>query len=223
MTRVWVTRAQPGADATAQRLRNMGLDVVVAPLLEVRALAAKIDLAGVGALAFTSGNGVRAFAAASPRRDLPVYAVGDATAAIAVAEGFADVTSAGGDVSALASVIANASSRVGGVLHLTAASPAGDLAGLLGGSDIRLCSLPLYETVPTGADVDLAQIDAVLLHSPRAAGLLADHLRGSPAPHLVVLCISAATAAPLRGHALRQIFIAPLPNETAMLSFFSQI
>ena len=35
---IWVTRTQPGAEATAGRLRAMGFDPLVAPLLEVRAL-----------------------------------------------------------------------------------------------------------------------------------------------------------------------------------------
>ena len=61
MKTIWITRAQPGAQATAERVRGMGLEAVVEPLLEVRALGeGEIDLAGAGALAFTSAHGVRA-------------------------------------------------------------------------------------------------------------------------------------------------------------------
>ena len=56
---VWVTRAQPGAAATAERLRAMGYEPLVAPLLEVRTLpGGPIDLTGVAALAFTSASGI---------------------------------------------------------------------------------------------------------------------------------------------------------------------
>ncbi|MDB5446123.1 MAG: hemD, partial [Phenylobacterium sp.] len=34
--KIWITRAQPGADATAERVRGMGHQALVAPLLAVR-------------------------------------------------------------------------------------------------------------------------------------------------------------------------------------------
>ena len=83
---IWVTRAQPGAGATADRLRSMSFEPLVAPLLEVRPLAGgPIDLTGVTALAFTSANGVAAFAVRSEERSMPVFAVGGATAEAASA------------------------------------------------------------------------------------------------------------------------------------------
>src|SRR5665213_231416 len=48
---VWITRALPAAAATAERVRDLGFEAVVAPLLAVRQIAAKIDLADVAALA----------------------------------------------------------------------------------------------------------------------------------------------------------------------------
>ena len=78
--RVWVTRAEPGASRTAARLGALGFEPVVAPLLTIRTLTPVIDLSGVAALAFTSVNGVTAFAALNADRDKPVFAVGDATA-----------------------------------------------------------------------------------------------------------------------------------------------
>ena len=61
--RIWITRAQPAADVTAERVRALGHEAMVAPLLAVRPVEPEpIDLEGVAALAFTSANGVRAFA-----------------------------------------------------------------------------------------------------------------------------------------------------------------
>jgi len=37
MARIWITRAQPGAEATAAAVRKLGHEAFVAPLLEVRA------------------------------------------------------------------------------------------------------------------------------------------------------------------------------------------
>src|SRR4029453_9258545 len=117
--RIWITRAQPGADATAERVRALGHEAGVAP---VRAgwlfSAVTLDLSGVAALAFTSANGVRAFADASGERGLKVFAVGAATAQAARAAGFKAVLSADGDVEALAEGIAVRRGELrGAVLH----------------------------------------------------------------------------------------------------------
>ena len=99
--RVWITRAEPGAARTAARLRDMGFEPIVAPLLAIEQLTPPVpDLATFAALAFTSVNGVAAFAALTPGRDLPVFAVGDATAQAALDAGFADVRSIAGGIEA---------------------------------------------------------------------------------------------------------------------------
>ena len=67
--KIWITRAQPGADETAGRVRALGHEAVVLPLLTVETLPAELDLTGVGALAFTSANGVRAFGALTQERN----------------------------------------------------------------------------------------------------------------------------------------------------------
>lgn len=225
---VWVTRAQPGAGTTAERLRAMGVDPLVAPLLEVRALdGGPIDLAGVGALAFTSANGVAAFAARSKERGLPVFAVGAATAAVAAETGFASVTAAEGDVAALAPVIAGEAPFAGELLHLGPVEPAGDLVGALGALGVPARVLAVYETVPRAPDARTAahipRLAAVLLHSPRAARALAAHLEDQPAPTLTALCLSEAVAAPLRGSGLASVHAARAPTEAALLSLLRDV
>jgi uroporphyrinogen-III synthase len=216
--RVWVTRTQPQADATAGRLTALGFTPLVVPVLEARARAnAVIDLVGVQALAFTSGHAIAAFAALSADRALPVFAVGDATAEAARAAGFAAVRSAGGDVAALADLIAGA--QPGLVLAPGAASPAADLAALLAARGVSAAAVPVYETVPTGAAPALGQIDAVLVHSPRGAQLVAAHLAGRPeAADLAVHAISAAAAAPLADLPLKSLAVATHPSEGALLA-----
>ena len=85
---VWITRARPGAETTAARVAALGFEAVVDPLLAVETLAFAVDLSDVRALAFTSANGVEAFARGSSERGLPVFAVGRATARAAEAAGF---------------------------------------------------------------------------------------------------------------------------------------
>lgn len=220
---IWVTRARPGAEATAARLREMGYEPLVAPLLEVRLLpGGPIDLAGIAALAFTSANGVAAFVARSEGRSLPVFAVGAATAAAAREAGFASVTSADGDIAALASAIVVHAPFAGEVLHARPAEPAGDLTATLAASGVGARALTLYETAPTPPDPDTAalipRLDAVLLHSPKAARVLAGHLVDHPAPNLPALCLSEAVAAPLVSSGLAAVRAAPDPTEAALLA-----
>jgi uroporphyrinogen-III synthase len=221
---LWITRAQPGADATAARVRELGIEPIVAPLLEVRAIAdADLDLAGVSALAFTSANAVAAFAARSPERGLRVFAVGDATAAAARAHRFASVLSAQGDVAALASALTARRRELAGViLYPAAAEPSQDLAAALAAVGLQVRQTAVYETVATEPPAALAErlpeIDGVLLHSAKAAQALARFVESHPAPELVAYCLSRQIARALGRAGLAQVLSAPQPNETALLA-----
>ena len=221
--RIWITRAQPGADVTAERVRALGHEAIVAPLLAVKPLAdVDVDLAGVAALAFTSANGVRAFADLSGERNLRVFAVGAATANAARAAGFRLVLSADGDVEALAEGIAKRRGELrGAVLHPGAAEPAGDLVGALNGLGVEARQLVLYETTPVKLAAEragqLVQADAVLLHSPKAAQVLAGVLKAHPAPTLRALGLSKAVVKPLARAKVGAKAFPPMPLEAALL------
>lgn len=220
---VWVTRARPGADATAAKLRELGLEAVVEPLLEVRRTdGAPIDLLGVSAVAFTSANAVAAFAERSPERALRVFAVGDATAAAARKHRFTSVLSARGDVEALAAALATRKRELPGlILYPAAAEPAQDLAGALEAVGLQVRQLTLYETVrlePSEALIErLPEIGAALVHSAKAGKGLAAFLKTHPAPHLAAYCLSRQIARSLGRAGLAAVVSADLPNEAALL------
>lgn len=182
----------------------------MAPLLAIRPIPqAAPDLTGVAALAFTSRNGVAAFAALTAARGLPVFAVGDATAEAARAAGFARVRSAAGALGDLARLLAEAAP--GAVLVPGALEPAGDLPALLAGR-VEVRPLPVYEAVTIGASAPAA-FDAVLVHSPRAGRALAGL---GPFAGQVCTAISHAAAAALSASGL-EIRIASHPDEAALL------
>lgn len=175
------------------------------------------------ALAFTSGNGVAAFAALTPERGLPVFAVGDATAAAAREAGFTAVRSASGDLGDLAGMIA-AAGLDGRLLVPGAREPSGDLpsvlagrggAGRVGAGRVRAEALAVYAAVETDVAAP-GRWDAVLIHSRRAALALAtrgaDVARGRRA-----VVISAAAAEPLAALPFREIRVAGAPTEAALL------
>lgn len=184
---------------------------MVVPLLAIRPLALPTpDLTGVAALAFTSRNGVAAFATLSETRALPVFAVGDATGEAARAAGFTDVRSAGGALADLARLLER--EAPGTVLAPGAREPSGDLPARLAGR-VEVRALPVYEAVATGAAAPAA-FDAVLVHSPRAGRALAllEPLAGA-----VAAAISPAAAAALDGLSDLEIRIAARPDEAALL------
>jgi uroporphyrinogen-III synthase len=154
--------------------------------------------------------------------------VGAGTAAAAKAAGFRQVLSADGDVAALAQRIAARRLELGdgAVLHPGAAEPAGDLVGDLTAAGILARSLTLYDSVevaPDPAFLDgLADIDVVLVQSPRAAKALGLALRKRDAAHLRILCQSPTIARPLARAKVREVVRAPFPIEAALLNLIAR-
>ena len=225
---IWITRARPGAEATARRVEALGFTALVDPLLEIDFLSPAIDLTGIAALAFTSANGVEAFARLTAARDLPVFAVGETTARAAQAVGFVEPLNADGDVEALAALIAR--TLPGPVLCVGALQPAADLPALLDSEGISTRALAVYAARDQAPEPEtlarLAGFDAVLLHSPRAARGLAAVLEQAPAPALRVLCLSRAVAdpltAPLREARIGSVAFASRPRESALLDLLQR-
>ena len=219
--KIWVTRTQPGAAATAERLSALGHEPIVAPLLDVRRLDAPIDLTGIAAIALTSANAAEGLSGG----DIPVFAVGEATAHAALRAGFSDVQSASGDVYALGQRIAASLPPGAMVLHPCAAERAGDLEAPLANAGLKLRLLPVYETLAAPVDAAilraLAGADAVLLHSPKAARILTALLQSHPSTLDRAFCLSQAVADALRGIKIANVAVATLSNDTALLNLVS--
>jgi len=222
--RILVTRAEPGATTTAAKLAAGGLDPIVEPLLLLQPIAVA-SVPEFDALAFTSPNGVRLFAQLSPRRDVPVYCVGKRTSEVARNCGYQIALSANGDVAALARVIAQRLARDARLLHAGNAESRGDLAAQLRDAGRKAEFLATYAAQPAATPGPFlarhlageAVFDAVLIHSPRAAMILAGFLEAVPRHAIVsVAAISAAAADPLVPHA-RNLEIAIAPNEDALI------
>lgn len=228
--RILITRPMEDARPLADALEERGIAVLIEPLLEIRHLDdAEIDLAGVQALLFTSGNGVRAFAALSPRRDLKVFTVGDGSADAARQAGFPNVESAKGDVEALAALVVDRLKAEDGTLfHAAGTVTAGDLKIRLEGLGYQVRRAQLYEakiatalSTETRANLTLGGIDAVLLFSPRTAATFADLWRTAGSPSLGrihALCLSAAVAREIGNLGWAAVEIADRPDLPSMLA-----
>lgn len=184
---------------------------MVAPLIAVSPIVQpEPNLSDVAALAFTSVNGVAAFAALTAERDLPVFTVGDGTAAAARRFGFVEVRSADGALGDLARLL-ETNGIEGVVLAAVAREPAGDLAGLV--PTVRVRPLAVYAASETGAAAP-EDVDAVLLHSARSARALARLWRGMAA-RPAVFALSEAVAGPMRP--LVSPVVAAQPREADLL------
>src|SRR5438477_4058082 len=148
--RALVTRPRAEAVALAEALAARGIEAVIEPLLDIHYRDAPApDLAGVQAVLCTSANGVRALARLTREREVALFAVGEASAARARAEGFLRVESAGGNVDDLARLARERRRPEGGrLLHVAGSDVAGDLAGILRESGFAIDRVVLYEARP---------------------------------------------------------------------------
>jgi len=227
--RILVTRSEPGASETAARLRAAGFEPVVEPVFAIAPIDAVIP--EFDALAFTSANGARQFARLSPRRDARVFCVGARTAQAARGTGFAEVVSADGDVHALADLIARKLPQAMRLLHVGNAESRGDMAERLSAAGHTARFVAVFRAVPVQSPgphlaallSGEARIDAAMVHSPRAAAILASFAdsAGRREP-LSIVAISQAAAAPLAGRASR-VEIAATPDEASLISALARL
>ncbi len=234
--RALLTRPHEESERLAAALAVRGVEALVAPLMRIRFCdAAALDLAGAQAVLCTSANGVRALARASAGRGLPLLAVGDATAARARAEGFAEVASAGG---AAADLVRLAAARLrpqdGRLLHVAGGAVAGDLAGALRAKGFEVARVVLYEARPeaalspaAAAALRAGAIDFALFFSPRTAAVFARLARAAGVAEccakVAALSISTAADAALGELPWRGRHVAERPDQAALLSLLDRL
>ena len=229
--RILVTRAHDDAIRTAEALAARGHEPLVAPMFDVRYFnGPELAFEGVQAILVTSGNGIRALARRSRRRDIEVVAVGTHTAERARAEGFLRVTDARGDANALAALVRKHFSPGGGMLaHIAGSNASEILQRELTRSGFGMSNCVLYEISETPSLPDNAvdalrarTLDGVLLFSPRSARVFArcvlDAELGGNCGDVVAFCISNDTANTLTGLVFKEVLVALRPNQESVLS-----
>ena len=208
--RVLVTRPEPAASRTAARLRALGHEVVVAPLLIPRAVEWSVPPGDWQAVAFTSASAPDlAGEALKSLVHLPAYAVGEATATAARETGFTDVRPARGDASAVFSLAAG--DGVARLLHL--AGHERSEATVPSGLTVGITTVYAADLAPGLPEFDG---DVVLLYSARTAAHFANLFAGDRAG-LALAALSPQVAAAAGGGWAR-VIVAGEPTEDALFA-----
>ena len=234
---ILVTRPPPDNEATGASLRARGFDVLLAPMLRFEPMALLEDEdADYAAIIVTSANALRAIEPQLPGHrwlKLPLFTVGDRTAAAARRAGFSKIISAAGDSQDLRELIlakARGKKREfgrGPLLYLAGADLSRDLAGELGEHGLTVVTRTTYRMV---ASSDLSpevleaiaanQVQAVLHYSARSARVFVDAVRaaGVEISALAVpqCCISANVATVLREAGASRVALASSPDENSL-------
>ncbi|KLK92065.1 hypothetical protein AA309_16745 [Microvirga vignae] len=224
--RVLVTRAKDDAERTAQKLAALGHEALIAPVLRILPTGDPASVGLYDAVIVTSAHAVEALSS-SADKSVPVFAVGERTAEVLRAEGFASVIAAEGDATSLSRLIRETLQSPRTLLHVTGRHHKEEPASSLRTAGFKVLTWEAYEaqaieSLPDQAEeaFQTGEIGAVLHYSRRSADLfvrLAEraglHTAIRECPHL---CLSADVAAPLRaaGAATR---VADQPSEDALL------
>ncbi|WP_430435988.1 uroporphyrinogen-III synthase [Oceanibaculum nanhaiense] len=236
--RVLLTRPEPDSTALAARLKNDGIDSVIAPLLEIVPRdpgPPPVPMDSVQALLVTSANAAERLPSVTERRDVRVLCVGAATAEAARAQGFDSVESADGAIEELTALaLGTLDPKAGPVLHLSGETVAGDLAGMLRLAGFEAHRLVVYEARPAEAlpprvlaELRRGRLDAVLFFSPRTAETFVRLVKSAglagQLDSVAAVAISDKAADACRTLPWRSVLVAASPDLPGMMAALTQM
>lgn len=221
---VIITRAQPGADETAQRVRALGLEVIQSPALELHLMnpVPPIPIKACAGILFTSANGVRFFSQVCAEVELPAWCVGPATYDAAKAAGFEIARNANGNSCDLAQlVIEQTKPDTGHLIHVANTAAGNILQTELAsaGFDVRFVGLYSPQPAESLSPIAFTALEkgtvCVLIHSRKGAERFAQLVAPLDTHKLLFICVSEKAAGPVLD--LGEVRIAKRPNEEELL------
>jgi len=221
--KVLIIRPQPGADATARRFAAAGYAPLLMPLFAIEHLPLQtVSVDGYDAILLTSGNAARAACGfLENARDIPIYAVGSATASALAHLSLPVAATGSSGVEALVGVAA----ADGHIKLLWLAGEDHSAVPQIAGVHIDIAivyrSAALETPAHFAAQVELC--DAVILHSSRAATHFARlcDAAGLSRSNITLATFSNAIAASA-GEGWAQIIVAASPNDAALMDAIRQ-
>ncbi len=230
MKSVLVTRPEPGATRTAERLADLGFLPLVLPLSEIKPLQVQDVHGQYEAVAITSANALRHAPeeVLAKLHHLPCFAVGSATAQIARARGFQQILAGDGNGASLAEKINQSTTVKARVLYLTGRVRSPQFEEIIALSGREITPLLIYDTILKSYETDyLVQffnslpVHFCLLYSKRGAEALLAVIKQDNLRHLFektqFLCLSDIIASIISEEGFRHILTAKVQDEAALL------
>ena len=229
--RVIVTRPAEATAALQADLAARGIDALAAPMLTVEPLASeRVNPMTVQAVLVTSANGAEGAARLGLSGDLPVLAVGDATARAARTAGFSQVTAADGDAAALVDLVTRrCRPQDGALIWASGEAVSTDLVSTLSEHGFEVVRRVVYRTVPAAslpeevvAGLRAGSVEGVLFFSPRSAEAFARLACGleleAECRAVRAYCLSDPIARIASKLAWRGIHVADTPTKAALIA-----
>lgn len=215
-------RPEPGCSATASMARDLGLAVTCHPLFEIVAIPWTVPEGRFDGLLVGSASAFR-LGGASPEAlpDMPVYAVGESTAAAAWERGFRTAAIGAGGLQRVLDGLAGERLRllrIAGEEHVPLAPPSG----------IEVVTVVTYRVEPRPAPDALAELlrdgGIVLLHSAAAARhFAAEAGRLGLAREAIALAALAPRVAEAAGEGWAGVRVAAEPNDPSLLALLREM
>jgi uroporphyrinogen-III synthase len=226
---VLITRPEPAAVETAKRVAVLGYVPMIESAMSVRLLPARLPQPeAVAAILVTSSNAIPAFPA--EYHDVPLLAVGDATARRAKRAGFRHVLSAGGDSHALAGLVTGQIRLESGPLLLASGRGQGrDLAAMLRQRGFRVIRRAVYAaesrhglSASAMAALRSGLVTHALFFSAETARIFSRQVRQAGLESCMTaseaVAISPQTSMALGSLPWRRITVAVTPDQDALLA-----
>ena len=233
--KVLVTRPQPGATRTAERLLGNGFLPLVLPLTKIVPLSAKKPNGKFDAVAVTSANALRQAPdkVLQPFLALPCFVVGEATATAARARGFETVTTGDRDGASLAQTVGEELCTGARILYVTGRVRSPDFENALRKSGMHFRSVMTYDTVLVSYTTEFlieflskGKIDYCLLYSRWGAE---EFMRVISLMEIVhrfdntsIFCLSSRVADALAGVDKALIHVPDRPDEDALFDLLQK-
>lgn len=212
MRQLLLLRPEPGLAASAERARELGLEVIACPLFRVEPVAWEApDTDAYDGLLLTSANAIRQGGAQlDTLKSLPVHAVGAATAGTARASGFRVASVGAGDVAELVANLAPSLRllHLAGEDHRHVQGPKIDRRTVYRSAAIENPALPSLEGL------------VVALHSPRAGSRLAQLTDERNRTAIAAISEEAAQAA---GHGWERVEVSGKPDDPSLLALAAML
>ncbi|MCH7805847.1 MAG: uroporphyrinogen-III synthase [Proteobacteria bacterium] len=227
--RIIITRPLERAKSLEKKLEELGVEMLLAPMLKIENCAFEVPEGPLQAIIFTSVQGVEATAGYDSLHIFPALTVGSKTAGAAAKAGFQTVYNADGDVEALYDLILEKGNTGKGLLlHLAGEQTTGNLVERLQEKGFQAERRKVYianaaDSLPASVleKIRARAVDAVLFFSTRTAHIFNQIARENSLEDALgrafTLCLSENIASEAKKLPWKKVLVADNPTEQSMI------